>query len=504
MPPVATPISAPVAPGIPGAAPVVAKPNNGSTSGINGNYFKSPNETTDQYTARVAAYNAANDPDASKVASEPAILSSSSVDDEIATAKGKLATMTQKGSTIDPSTGTISYADGSAAAAPATDATTTEDPYSVDKFYGDGTDANPGDADWAATKNLFAPLKANLDADTLSQVNAIEQQYDSLRTLQTAANTNASKSRLTALLNAGGRYAPADTSGVLLATTSYGLQRIQALDSQENMAMAQAKTAQEQGDMQLMTSAISMAEAARKDKQTAAAKVAETLQAAQKVASDKAMQSSRDSAVASLVQQGVTDPKQLLGYLNFDDKGNPTGDFTADEVATTLKNLTVAGTDPKDLSADLKTFEYIKDNIGLPDEIASLPPEEQYFAYLAMVKKANTAPPKAVTPKSTPTDSTDAPLPAWEDYKAAAMKAMGVSYLMAADEDKLKAQYDADSAAQADEKPFTATELKKLEQAGLAGATRQEKLDFLYGKKPASSSGSGGNGGTTDIPTQFK
>lgn len=482
MPPVITPVVAPTAPGFQGTPPVTALPNNGGAPAVNTNYFKAPTETIPEYNARAADYNKTKNAATAAPASEPAVISSSSVDDEIAATKSKLSDMGKKGSTIDPATSTMTYADGSLV--PPAQETTTEDPNSAKNFYGDGTDQNPGDADWVATKALFAPLKANLDADTLSQVTAIEQQFDALRTQQESANANATQSRMTALMNAGGRYAPANSSGVLLATTSYGIQKIHALDVQENMALAQARTAQQSGDMQLMTSAITMAEKARTDKQAAAAKVAATLQTATEKASQAALQASRDTAIGDLVAQGVTDPTDLLNYLNYHEDGTQVGDFTADEVSKTLKALTVDGNASK-LPADVQTFNYLKDNGYLPTEITSLPPSEQYFEYIAQLKAANTAPKTTKAPKSTPSDSSDTPSqnPSWEQYKSAAAKAMGVNYLPAAEEDNLRAQYDTDFPADTG-KPFTATELKKLEQAGLSNATRKAKLDYLYGKKP--------------------
>ncbi len=51
------------------------------------------------------------------------------------------------------------------------------------------------------------------------------------------------------------------------------------------------------------------------------------------------IQASRDSAISGLMKQGITDPKQMLDYLNFDDSGKQIGDFTASEIADTLKSF---------------------------------------------------------------------------------------------------------------------------------------------------------------------
>lgn len=44
------------------------------------------------------------------------------------------------------------------------------------------------------------------------------------------------------------------------------------------------------------------------------------------------IENSRRDVVTNLMQQGVTDPNQVLNYVNFDNKGNKVGDFTLEEV----------------------------------------------------------------------------------------------------------------------------------------------------------------------------
>ena len=119
-----------------------------------------------------------------------------------------------------------------------------------------------------------------------------------------------------------------------------------------------------------------------------------------------------------------------------------------------------------------------------------MPPEEQYFAYLGALKggtgdftlgtnqirydaKGN---PIAYGPKGKTTDEDEDPT--WEEYLAAAEKAAGVNYFMGVEERALKAQYEDQYGGE----KFTSSEIKKLEQAGLLNATRQEKLDYLYSK----------------------
>lgn len=77
--------------------------------------------------------------------------------------------------------------------------------------------------------------------------------------------------------------------------------------------------------------------------------------------------------------------------------------------------------------------------------------------------------------------------PSWEQYLAAAEDTAQMNFnndMM----QQLRAQYDK-TYVLTDTSDLTSTEKKKLEQAGLLGASRQEQLDFLYG----------GDGGTLDF-----
>lgn len=434
-------------------------------------------------------------------ASEPAVISSSTISDKIIPdAQKKLADMSQTGSKIGPD-GNQYHADGSLAAAPAgstydeasgTYKATDGKTYGAAEFY--GTTGGPQDQDWQAVQAQFAPLKAQLDAATLSTVNAIHGQFDALRAQQAQFNTASQSARQRVLLQSGtSRYAPLDAAGITLAQTSYGLQQIANLNAQENTAISNANQAAADNNMKLMTQELSTAEDIRKQKQTEAQKISDQISTANQKLSDMKLQASRDSAIADIALQGIHDPAQILKSLNEHGDGTATGNnFTASEISTALKNMTVAGTDPKDISTDLSTFNYIKEHMGLPKDIASLPPEDQYFAYLQAIKG---------TTKTTAASAggTGSGVPTWEEYKAAAQTASGVNYFMAPEEAQLREQYDAKYGQyEGGAKPekFTSTELKKLEQGGLLNATRQKQLDYLYNKNTSTA--------TADLPTALQ
>lgn len=55
------------------------------------------------------------------------------------------------------------------------------------------------------------------------------------------------------------------------------------------------------------------------------------------VPEDNEIQQSRMAAVQGLVEQGITDPEQVMNYLNYDEEGTEVGDFTMDEVQQLLE-----------------------------------------------------------------------------------------------------------------------------------------------------------------------
>lgn len=72
------------------------------------------------------------------------------------------------------------------------------------------------------------------------------------------------------------------------------------------------------------------------------------------------------------------------------------------------------------------------------------------------------------------------PKVSWEEYLNAAQEVAGQTFNSDA-RAKLKKQYDSE-VANTGTTPLTDSEKKKLEQAGLLGATRQKQLDYLYSK----------------------
>lgn len=184
-------------------------------------------------------------------------------------------------------------------------------------------------------------MKTQFDATSRANIDNIKKQFDDLIAKQTDINTRSTASLDQSLLMAGSsRYAQESSNGQHTAIMSYGLGKIADLNTQEQTAVIQAQQAMDAGDMKLMDSALQIAQKARDAKQTAAKDLSEKLVAANDALKKQKIQASRDSAVAGIIQQGITDPTQILDLLNKNQDGTATGgDFTAKEVNDALANL---------------------------------------------------------------------------------------------------------------------------------------------------------------------
>lgn len=360
--------------------------------------------TAAQLAARTSAtqptYGSVSTTDQKQPPTQPAVLSSTTIDNDVIPKNNQaLDSLSAKGTYVGAD-GYMRYADGSMVPAPVGAESTGENggwsaggmSYGAEPQYEQVDPNDPGAAETQKVNDLLAGMKMSADASTKSQLDTIEQQHALLTSAQTGANRNALLAKTTSLLNTGGRYAPMDTSNGILTETSMGLQRLAALDATENSQIATVRKAQADGDMQLMDKALADVQATRTAKQTAAQKVIDAQQTALQTQQKQQIQASRDTAVADLVNQGLTDPAKILEALNEDpNAGASGGDFTSDEIATTLKNIAAStgAAGIKGLTGDVGNFYALKATPGaLPSSILALPADQQLAAYVSMVNQA--------------------------------------------------------------------------------------------------------------------
>lgn len=250
-------------------------------------------------------------------------------------------------------------------------------------------------SDQQITDNLNA-LKAQADAITASQIDNIKAQFEQLIQQQQVANETQLGGVKNALLTGGvtgkgssAQYAPISSQNIIAAQTKYGLQQIADLQSKENAAIIQAQQAGLNQDYQLMNELNQQIRTVRDEKIKAATELSQKIAAQNQKQAEIAIQASRDSAIADLVSKGISDPKQILDYLNYSESGKQIGDFTAKEVSDTLKNIASnLGTDVKGMSADAQEFYNLqKMPNGLPASILALPDQASQLAAYIKLKK---------------------------------------------------------------------------------------------------------------------
>lgn len=241
---------------------------------------------------------------------------------------------------------------------------------------------------------VFAQQEGLIDASTNAQMNSIRQTYSDLAKEQREANDVSQRNLLTYGARTGlSRYSGERFGQIQNATISEGIKTLGKLASDEYKLIAQAESARAGSKYTLFAKKRDELVQLRKERQKTLDEMQKDIQKKKDDAQKQKIQSSRDSAIANLVSQGITDPKQILNYLNYDDQGNLVGDITAKEIADALKNLAPEDNIDK-LSGATRDFYILKGTNQLPSGISSLPENEQLFAYLAAEKRASSIPPK--------------------------------------------------------------------------------------------------------------
>lgn len=214
------------------------------------------------------------------------------------------------------------------------------------------------------TQSLLDQMKSSLDSSTKSLIDNIQQKFALRKQEQQDINARQAKGVNNALLMGGAtgqgssaQYAPISSSGIVSAQENYGIKQIADLDAQENDLIAQAKAAQESGNFQIMQKQLALVDEKRQEKIAAATKLNDAIATQNAKMRESAIQGSRDSAIADLFSQGVTNTADILKTLN--DQG---GDFTSKEISDTLKNIVPPGLD--DLVKTLRTN-------GAPSDVIS-------------------------------------------------------------------------------------------------------------------------------------
>ena len=218
-----------------------------------------------------------------------------------------------------------------------------------------------------ALQSLLANITSEWDTRIKQQEQINKAREGAISTLGTRLGTS--------------RYAPLVATGILGAEEKSSIDKISDLQNKKNMALAEAKSAYESGQWTKYAKLYEIA----KDSYNKQVEEYNRLNEATIKENEKIKERENlikiDSAVSDLIGAGLSDPNDILQTMK-----KYGIDATSQEVGDALKNLTVDETDAKNLPNDIESFNYLKDNGLLLDSIASLPENEQYFAYLRNIK----------------------------------------------------------------------------------------------------------------------
>lgn len=266
------------------------------------------------------------------------------------------------------------------------------------------------DPRYAPSLKLINDARSQNDATYNSTLDSITKGYTNL--INTTKNAQDSQSRALAgaLRMGGSRHAPVSTGAIMDAKFNSDIQALSELQDKETQMVSQAQTSRANRNFELLGKQLDLIEKKRTEKNDLATKIQDSLIKQNQENRQKTIQSTRDAAVASLLNQGVTDPSTILDYLNHDDQGNVTGDFTAKEISDTLKSISPDG-DLAKLSGATRDFFILKGHNQLPANIAALPEDQQLMSYVHAQKVAATTPASASTNKITLSEAKGKGLP---------------------------------------------------------------------------------------------
>lgn len=254
-------------------------------------------------------------------------------------------------------------------------------------------DKQPIDSGTQSELDLIKNSMSNVDADTQTMLNGITSNYSSAQTaLQQSQNSESAKILNALNLGGGNRYAPVSSSGIMTLKNSADIQQLNDLQTKEDAAKQAAISAGQDKNYQLMEDKLKIYDGIRSDKTALATKITDSINTQNQTIRTQTLQNERDLTISSLLQEGITDPGQILTELS---KNGDTTTTSAD-IAASLKSLSPTD-DLSGLTGEVKNFYTLQQRGLLPDTIKNLPANQQLFAYLKQEKAAATITKQAST-----------------------------------------------------------------------------------------------------------
>ena len=175
---------------------------------------------------------------------------------------------------------------------------------------------------------ILQQLKEELDAATKRQIDSIEERYSVRKQQQRDIDSRIARGLGTNLLGGGSsRYAQESSAGIMKEEEARGMREIERLNAEEKSLINAAIQAQEAGNFEILEKQLQLVEDKRAQKQAEAELLASLVAEENEKLKERATQVSRESAISSVLQQGVTNTLDVLDLLNSEG-----GDFTLEEV----------------------------------------------------------------------------------------------------------------------------------------------------------------------------
>jgi len=195
------------------------------------------------------------------------------------------------------------------------------------------TSANDTSADDAEIKSILANMQATSDASTAATIKSIQDKYARLKAEQAKINESTLAATQGGLFRSGAAKYDAYAQNTIQVAINNNAKEIQDLEYEEQDLINQAKAAQSTQNFKFMEKALQMAETKRAEKMEATQKLNEQILEAEKKARERAVEVNRDTAIADLYSQGITDVPSILAQLK--EAGISA---TSKEISDTLKN----------------------------------------------------------------------------------------------------------------------------------------------------------------------
>lgn len=286
------------------------------------------------------------------VPGEPAVLSSKA---------GATAFQNNVQPTIDSANAATAAARKAAAARTATPMEEALPPEVLSEMDAKEAQINSWNQQAADAKSIYESLTIAAKASAAASINALTGQWQERKRLLEESNKgNVANWNQQFIRTGQAEYSPGMSADLITGKEREGQTKVKELDDQYNEAVAGVNAAVEE---RRFSRAAELTKTLRDIEErmhtTLIANAKEASETNRKI-KEKFMQSTREMAISNIVAQGITDPAEILDYLNNTEDGQQVGDITLDEIGKVLK-IVRPSEDLTGLNGDYRTFKYLQD-----------------------------------------------------------------------------------------------------------------------------------------------